>query len=193
MPRTKIDRRIVKTKRAINLALLQLLSEKSVDDITITELTAKADINRKTFYLHYAGVEDVADELTAKLNDLFHTALESSLSEDKVFIPAKFFEFVRDKISEQPELFRAFCLEETCLYFTRALGETVMATLMNVYRNYTSVNDAALRLSLTYMLHGTLNIYLDWARNPSTLLLEDVTALALRFVEQNTALLAESK
>lgn len=193
MPRTKIDRRIVKTKRAINLALLQLLSEKRVDDITITELTAKADINRKTFYLHYSSVADVADELTAKLNELFLAALDSSLSEDKVFVPAKFFEFVRDKITEQPELFRAFCLEETCLYFTRALSETVMATLMNVYRNYTSVNDASLRLSLAYMMHGTLNIYLDWVRNPSTLMLDEVTALALRFAEQGTALIAESK
>lgn len=193
MPRTKIDRRIVKTKRAINLALLQLLSEKKVDDITITELTAKADINRKTFYLHYTCVADVADELVAKLNEQFRAALDSALSEDRVFVPAKFFEYVSGKISEQPELFRAFCLEETCLYFTRAVGETVMATLMDVYRSYTSASDASLRLSLSYMVHGTLNIYLDWVRTPSALTLEEVTALALRFAEQGTALIAESK
>ncbi|MBQ9794006.1 MAG: hypothetical protein IJW34_03570 [Clostridia bacterium] len=52
MARTKIDRRIIKTKRAIAVALLQLLSEKPLEEITITELTLKADINRKTFYLH---------------------------------------------------------------------------------------------------------------------------------------------
>lgn len=191
MPRTKIDRRIVKTKRAINLALLQLLAEKSVDDITITELTAKADINRKTFYLHYTCVKDVADELTEKLFALFETALGEALGEDQVFIPAKFFEFVRDKINEQPELFRAFCLENTCLYFTNVLGGRIMDTLMNVYRKYSAMNEAALRLVLTFMVHGALNIYLDWVRTPSALTLDEVTALVLRLVEQGTALAAE--
>lgn len=192
MARTKIDRRIIKTKRAISLALLQLLSEKGVDDITITELTTKADINRKTFYLHYTCIADVADELTGKLDNLFHEALDNALTEEREFIPAKFFEFVKDKIAEQPELFRAFCAEQTCTYFVHALGETVMNTLMGVYRSYTSAPDTTLRLSLIYMASGVLNIYLDWVRNPSSLSMEDITALALRLVERDTALLASN-
>lgn len=189
MPRTKIDRRIVKTKRSIAIALLQLLAEKPLEDITITELTLKADINRKTFYLHYASIEDVAQELVVKAGELFDAALEASLTEGKVFIPAKFFEYLHGKITEQNELFRAFCSEKTCLFFLHAMGEKSMARLISVYRNYTDMSDAALRLSLVYMAQGALNLYMDWVRNPSAMPLTEVTALAVRLVERDTAMI----
>ncbi len=193
MPRTKIDRRIVKTKRAISLALFQILAEKNVDDITITELTTKADINRKTFYLHYSCVQDVADELVASMKNVFDHALQSALDEENNFVPAQFFAYLRDKIGEHTELFRAFCLENTSLYFVRALSAPLMESLMNVYRNYSDMSDTSLRAAIIFMAHGALNVYLDWARNPSALTLDEVTEIALRFVEQGTALVATNR
>jgi AcrR family transcriptional regulator len=189
MARTKIDRRILKTKRAIAIALMQLLAEKPLEDITITELTLKADINRKTFYLHYSSIEDVAAELVAKAGELFSAALEASLTDGRVFIPAKFFECIHEKVSEQNELFRAFCAENTSLFFLHAMGEKCIADLIVVYRNYTDMSDTALRLSLQYMFHGALNLYMDWVRNPSSMPLTEVTALAVRLVERDTAMI----
>ena len=49
----KIDRRIIKTRRAINQAFADLILTNEIDDITITMITEEADIGRKTFYLHY--------------------------------------------------------------------------------------------------------------------------------------------
>ena len=39
------DRRVARTKRAIRLALLKILAEKSLEDVTVTELSKAADIN----------------------------------------------------------------------------------------------------------------------------------------------------
>ena len=64
---------------------------------------------------------------------------------------------------------------------------------MNVYRNYSDQSDASLRAALIFMAHGALNVYLDWARNPSVLTLDEVTEIALRFVEQGTALVATNR
>ncbi|WP_313180851.1 TetR/AcrR family transcriptional regulator [Lacrimispora sp.] len=55
----KIDLRVMKTKRAISNALLELLQKKSIDKITVTELTQKAEINKGTFYLHYTDIYDL--------------------------------------------------------------------------------------------------------------------------------------
>lgn len=41
----KIDRRVLKTKRAIYNAFVELLSEKEINHITITDISKKADIN----------------------------------------------------------------------------------------------------------------------------------------------------
>ena len=63
MGEQKQDRRVVKTKRAIRNALVQLLSEKELDQITVKELADRADINRKTFYNYcLLYTSDAADD-----------------------------------------------------------------------------------------------------------------------------------
>ena len=188
MPRTKIDRRIVKTKRAINGALLQLLDTKEPEDITITELTTYADINRKTFYLHYTCIKDVAVELQKKLRAGFVELVDEACSEGS-FSPTAFLSLLREKISANPDYFRAFCLKGTCDYFTRTIGDSAIEKLLSVYRTTDLQNSAALRLSVMGMAAGVLQIYLDWARYPSNLTLDEVTAIASRFAEQASALI----
>ena len=48
-----VDRRVLKTKRAIRNAFAKLMVEKDINDITIMELAETADINRKTFYNYF--------------------------------------------------------------------------------------------------------------------------------------------
>ena len=57
------DRRVVRTKRAIREAFLNLLHAEDYDRVTITAVAHEADIDRKTFYLHYDSVDDVLDEI----------------------------------------------------------------------------------------------------------------------------------
>ncbi|MCH5182632.1 MAG: TetR/AcrR family transcriptional regulator [Oscillospiraceae bacterium] len=189
MPRTKIDRRIVKTKRAINGALLQLLDAKEPEDITITELTTYADINRKTFYLHYTCIKDVAVELQKKLRTGFSDLVDEACVSDGHFSPTTFLSLLRDKISANPEFFRAFCLKGTCDYFARTIGDSAIEKLLSVYRTSDLKNSAALRLSVMGMAAGVMQIYLDWARYPSNLTLDEVTAIASRFAEQAAELI----
>lgn len=47
------NQRIRLTKRLLKDALIECLNEKRIEDITVKELSAKAGINRSTFYLHY--------------------------------------------------------------------------------------------------------------------------------------------
>ena len=58
-----VDRRVRKTKRQLRLALMKLMAEKSVKDISVRELAAIADINRGTFYIHYRDVGDLLQRL----------------------------------------------------------------------------------------------------------------------------------
>lgn len=62
-----VDRRVRKTKRQLRLALMKLMAEKSVKDISVRELAAIADINRGTFYIHYKDVYDLLSSLEDEL------------------------------------------------------------------------------------------------------------------------------
>lgn len=70
MTTEKTDMRIRKTKRALYQALEDLLQKKSLSQITVTELAARAEINKGTFYLHYKDIFE-----------LYQDALERHLKE----------------------------------------------------------------------------------------------------------------
>lgn len=72
------DLRVIKTRRLIKNALIELMAEKEVSSITITELSEKALINRKTFYRHYSAVADVVTEIENEILSEFAEALRNA-------------------------------------------------------------------------------------------------------------------
>ena len=76
--RTAPDRRVVRTRKAIRQAFLTLMRETEYQKITITGIAREADIDRKTFYLHYQSVEDLANEIVQDEADrIVRTCLDS--------------------------------------------------------------------------------------------------------------------
>lgn len=68
---TKVDRRILKSQSAIKKAVIELMAEKSFDEITIQDISDRADLSRKTFYLRYIDKYDLLDKLIEEhLNEL---------------------------------------------------------------------------------------------------------------------------
>ena len=63
MSEKKIDRRALKTRKAIFEALAELLTEKELRQITVQELSDKADIHRVTLYKHFYDIYDVYEQL----------------------------------------------------------------------------------------------------------------------------------
>lgn len=58
-----MQQRQTTTKSDIKEAFIQLLATKSLEDITISQLTKKAGVNRSTFYLHYLDKQDFLEQL----------------------------------------------------------------------------------------------------------------------------------
>lgn len=59
MGEQKLDRRVRRTRRMLREALLTCIIEGGYDDLTITELTERADLRRATFYLHYSDLDEL--------------------------------------------------------------------------------------------------------------------------------------
>ena len=53
------NRRVKITKLMLQEALIDLLQEKALENISVRELVNKADINRSTFYSHYDTIYDL--------------------------------------------------------------------------------------------------------------------------------------
>jgi AcrR family transcriptional regulator len=84
-PDSKIqDLRVVRTRRCIQQALLDLMRESSLDKLTVGQICDAALVNKGTFYRHYQGKYDLAastaKELLEEMDALVRERFSSRLA-----------------------------------------------------------------------------------------------------------------
>lgn len=79
------DLRVVRTKQAIQDALVELIEEKGFEAVTVKDITTRARINRGTFYAHYQDKYDLMvkceEETLAQLSKLVKKTVPSVTAE----------------------------------------------------------------------------------------------------------------
>ena len=83
------EHRVRTTKRRLREALTSMLTEKPLRHITVKELCSRAQLNRGTFYAHYADVFDLLEQIEAELEADFFAALEPMLNTEDLLTPPK--------------------------------------------------------------------------------------------------------
>lgn len=79
------------TKDLLKKEFMKLLEEKTLDNITVTELAKKCQIERKTFYYHYENLEQLIREIFESELDIVIEEFNENLSwEDSFILAAKF-------------------------------------------------------------------------------------------------------
>ncbi|MGY3777198.1 TetR/AcrR family transcriptional regulator [Isobaculum melis] len=63
LKKKKVDLRVLRTKKMISEAFVELFGEKGYDQITIQDIADRAMINRATFYLHFKDKNDLLDQI----------------------------------------------------------------------------------------------------------------------------------
>lgn len=74
------DRRVLKTKKALQEAFFALVKENSISKITVKALVERADVNRSTFYDYYPDFETFIDELENEIWDDIHVGLRVDIA-----------------------------------------------------------------------------------------------------------------
>lgn len=172
----KPDRRILKTKKAIYEALVELMQKKKLNSITVTELAAQANINRKTFYTYYSTVNDVLDEgineLISSLKDLIY-----AMSEDyNMLSPQTLFAFLNTIMSDADIVRNLFASDNGSMLFNRlqkALQETLLRELTD---NDIKMNVPPEQYPLisNFVAGGMVSVYYEWITNPNGTSLDEM-------------------
>jgi AcrR family transcriptional regulator len=66
------DRRVRRTQATLQRALIDLVQERDLSQITVADVADRADVSRSTFYDHYQDVHQLAEAAcTSMLDDMF--------------------------------------------------------------------------------------------------------------------------
>src|SRR5690606_34158453 len=71
MTQEKTDPRVLRTRKLIMDAFIELSAKKEFKDITIKDITTEAMINRATFYYHFDDIYDLLEKVLSEVL-LFH-------------------------------------------------------------------------------------------------------------------------
>jgi AcrR family transcriptional regulator len=70
------DRRVRRTQATLQRALIDLVQEQDLSQITVADVADRADVSRSTFYDHYQDVHELAEAAcTSMLDDLFRSVM----------------------------------------------------------------------------------------------------------------------
>jgi len=126
----KQDRRVLRTRKHLRKALMQLIDEKGYDAVTIQDITERADLGRTTFYLHYQSKDELFldhHEGFAEMMQINTINREQLLSDEP---QAEYVTFLQE-ISENRELFRTIVGAKDADYIMRGVAEQLQRNLEN--------------------------------------------------------------
>ncbi len=162
MVKRATDRRVIKTKRAIKNALMHLLNDRDINDITISDIAAQADINRKTFYNYYSGVHEVIDEMEDDIISHVDEALTDIDFIDNLENPYLIFEKLTSVISTDMDTFGYLLGMNTNVGLLSKMVDLLKAKVKSVILPVVELDELRLNLMLEFMITGMVAVYKRW-------------------------------
>lgn len=92
----KDDRRIQKTRKALRDALHSLVLDRGYDDLSVQDITDKANLGRATFYLHYREKEELLEDLLREFSQTFAQRHGSKINFSDRKVVQSMFEYAED-------------------------------------------------------------------------------------------------
>ena len=162
MVKRATDRRVIKTKRAIKNALMHLLNDRDINDITISDIAAQADINRKTFYNYYSGVHEVIDEMEDEIISHVDEALTDIDFIDNLENPYLIFEKLTSVISTDMDTFGYLLGMNTNVGLLSKMVDLLKAKVKSVILPVVELDELRLNLMLEFMITGMVAVFKRW-------------------------------
>ncbi|MCR4568569.1 MAG: TetR/AcrR family transcriptional regulator [Pseudobutyrivibrio sp.] len=170
------DLRVRRTITGIRKSFFELVLEKNYNEISITELTDRAGINRKTFYLHYSSLDDLVSEVEEEIvEEILEAIGESAENFDLKGCITNFYKYLETRNAVQQRL---LC-DDHYSFFYESVTDAVLkskpfvkffevAAYPTIVRSYT--------ICITF-------IYRDWLRSGKKIPFDELAAQACQIIE----------
>ena len=175
----KVDRRVRKTKAQLREGLAHLMLEKSIKEITVKELVDEVDINRSTFYLHYADIYQMLQQIEEEaLENITHMLeeypVDFSNNESTLEFVTKFFSI----LDSDKDLCRALLGPHGDMAFVEQIENLLAGTFPK--------DDPNLKYAYAFTLNGCVGLIKTWLSLPVQESPAHIAELTCRLIENAT-------
>lgn len=155
----KTDQRILLTQMLLKNALVKLMQEQHISKISVRALCEVADINRSTFYVHYANPQDLLNKVKQEVLENLNKYLEKQELNYTRPISVQVLTKILDYLKENVELFKAL-LSENCDF---AFQKDILELAQVISSQVTQTFDVKKRDYIkTFCITGAISILQKW-------------------------------
>ncbi len=171
----KQDLRVQKTKEAIYAAFKQMICEMDADKITIKELTDRARIHYKTFYLHYTCIEALFEDVIGQLLDGYFSEIDT-IPIDAPFTETNrvFFEYMSKQEPYMEKVISAPSYRE----FAGRGFLSMMKHNRARHNPYAAFSAEEQNIINTYLCTTSINLYRQWISDGKAIPLDKMIELS---------------
>lgn len=169
-------RSAIRSKKLIRQAFADLMENRSIDSIKVTEIVEKAGISRATFYAHFsdanAVINQLENEIIEKLNDLLSGLKYHKFVEDSISILYK----IEGYIEEDLELFSKLIKSSSSDRFINELKQMALNKLFLQSEIPEEIlKNKKFLISINFIAGGMVNLYTSWIKKEIDCTLREIT------------------
>lgn len=170
-------RSAVRSRKLINAALVDLLQEKPLDKITVTDVVRRAEINRGTFYAHYTDIPDVVHHWISQTFSRIRDAI-SQQPRQLEDVPQVLLLKVQMILEEDLEFYRKIMNSNASVLMQEQLVNTVLEYLFQNEEAFGFGNHEEYVITMRFCAGGLSNLYRDWFAGKLSYSLDELTRKA---------------
>lgn len=158
----KVDRRTIKTKKAIKQAFIELLSRKNVNDITITDISKEADINRKTFYNNYSGIHEIISEIEEELFTTFKAEIKGLDVRSEMHNPYNVLIRLTALLDSDYLFYNKIMSSDLNTHLIAKIVGYLKEQTKKVLKARSNYDEYEMNIVIEYSISGMLSVYQEW-------------------------------
>lgn len=155
----------LRSRKLIRQALVDLLKEKRLEKITVTDVIKRADINRGTFYAHYQDTRAVIEQIENEVIEQLLEFLGEHRYKNFLQTPLPFLSSVSKYLEEDLEFYR--------ILMNSNGAELFLIKLKNIFVKHIEMDanipeeikrSPAFLIRVHFVAGGLVNLYQVWFR-----------------------------
>lgn len=176
-------RNAIRSKQLIHNAIAELLHEKPLDKITVSDVVRRANINRSTFYAHYENIPAVLNSLLQQtFIPIINVLSENTLSSEAT--PRIILKKVQMLLESDMQFYKKLMTSNISSYLQEHIVELALDYLNTHASSEYRIDDTTI-LNISFCTGGLVNLYKDWFNDKLEISLEELTNFAISKMENS--------